>query len=232
MYLKTVIIFTFIYIGLTLQHVNASCHWREADLCLATLAVYGNVYGIIPHTEQGLEIFCRYIKESHNCVGEFTRNCFTKDLFDSGYPLVESTVLFYDKFCTKGSPTQKEWLQHAPCMAQHFNETKPCIEYALAGIENLAIINSKDRYATICCVFNNIMECINNVLNKNCKLDTDEMVKTIMRNIVSDVPIVACSKFEATSKRCISLLPPEGSKSKGMDSDNELVKLMAQFLSV
>lgn len=232
MHLKSVVILSFIYIGLTLQHINASCHWREADLCLATVAVYANIYGLIPHTEQGMEVFCRYVKDAHQCVKDFARNCFTDDLMDSGYPFAESTVQFYDKFCTKGSPTQKEWLQHSTCLAQHFNKTQPCTEYALAGIENLAVIDNNDRYATVCCVFNNIMECIKNVLNENCEIETEEMVKTIVQMVMTDVPIAACKKFEARSKRCISLLPPEGSKSKGKDSDNELVQLAAEFLSL
>lgn len=234
MYLKTVIILTFIYIGFILQHINASCHWREADLCLATLAIYGSVYGIIPRTEQELEVFCRYIKESHDCARDFARNCLTDDLLDSGYPLAESTLQFYDTFCIKESPLQKEWLQHAQCMSQHFNKIKPCTDYALAGIENLASIDNKDRYATLCCVFNNILECGKNLINEICDGDADgeKLVKTIARILITDIPVAACRKFEARSERCLSLLPPEGSKSKGKNSDNELVKLAAEFISL
>ncbi|XP_067140014.1 uncharacterized protein [Centruroides vittatus] len=232
MRLETITFSTFVLIGSFLHYTYASCHWREADLCLATLAVYGNVYGIVPSTEEELKVFCRYMKESHDCIKDFARGCMTDDLFDTGYVLVESTHLSYGKFCRKGSEEQKEWLKKSPCVAAHFNLTRPCIEYALAGIENLGVISNKDRYPTLCCVFNNIMQCISDIINENCEGSSEDIVTTMMRNILSDIPIVACKPFKPKSKKCVSLLPPPNSRSKGKDSDSQLVQLLAEFLSV
>ncbi|XP_023218951.1 uncharacterized protein LOC111621116 [Centruroides sculpturatus] len=212
------------------QSYAAECHWREIDLCLATAALYGTGGNIIPENEENVELFCSTVQEGQSCVGNFSTKCMSSSLRQLLYLFVEPTVQFTQDFCTKGSASQKKWLQHAPCLAEHFDDARPCIDDGLTALEYLTKVPPKDRFSSLCCTFTNIRQCLGNLLSEKCSKDAEDLMDVMLRSLISDLPFTACQSFDPKSDKCRAVLPPPGTKTAGSESELQIVRLLSTFL--
>lgn len=225
-----IFVFAIILIIGVKQSYSDDCHFREIDLCLATAALYGTGGNIIPDNEENVEMFCSTVQEGQSCIGNFTTKCMSASLRQLLNLFVEPTVHFTQEFCTKGSPIQKRWLEHAKCLSEHFEEARPCIDDGLAALDYLVNIKPKERFSSLCCTFMNIRQCLGKLLNEKCGKDAEDLMDVMLKNLISDLPFIACQSFDPNTDRCKAVLPPPGTKSAGADSQLQIVRLLSTFL--
>ncbi|XP_023218949.1 uncharacterized protein LOC111621114 [Centruroides sculpturatus] len=214
------------------QSLQQSCHLRELDLCAASMLLFTQGQSSpIAANEEEVTKQCEYITEARHCINNFTNKCTTELQRELLKYVLEGTEKTMDDFCTKGSNLRKEYLKYAPCVSKHFEDQRPCLNDALATLETLEHKKFDERIPTICCGYSRFRKCLsNNVINK-CDKEADKLIDKVIQLTATDLLSLICGNYDHSGDKCKGLLPSEGSKPKGSNSNSALGRILSAFLT-
>ncbi|UYV71509.1 hypothetical protein LAZ67_8003557 [Cordylochernes scorpioides] len=129
-----------------------NCHWREIELCQATVMVALQGDSPIPTNEDDLTSICDYIQEANQCMTNYTDRCTTpmvRELMDVFMGTSRSQL---SEFCTAGTELRANFLQRSECLAEVYPEQRPCFMDLQATIEKIVekSVTNEDRLPTLC----------------------------------------------------------------------------------
>lgn len=206
-----------------------TCHLRELDLCLASVAVFTQSTNPHPVTNAELTRQCKVLMETEGCLKNYTSRCMTDmqsrmvDVFAEG-PL--DTIR---ELCRNGSKIRTKYLKHGDCVNNQNKAQRVCMRDFQVSLEKTMDIEWQDRLKLGCCAYNKLTACLRDVIEPKCGPEAWEMHSELFRATLSRLPSVTCAKYDHSSKACGALLPPAGSLPKGAKSHSVLSKLFSAY---
>ncbi|UYV71528.1 hypothetical protein LAZ67_8003578 [Cordylochernes scorpioides] len=211
--------------------MTQDCHWREIELCQATMVLFMQGDSPIPTSADDLKASCENIMEATHCMGNYTEKCTTpmvRELMDVFMGDASSQL---NEFCTPGSELSANFLQHAECLAEAYPDERPCLVDFQAVVEKVVNkdTSNEDRLPTLCCGYNRFNQCVHGVIEPKCGAETVQYSTQMFEMIATTMPRTICSNFK--DEGCDELLPPSGTQPEGSQSKSALARLLAAFLS-
>ncbi|GIY36656.1 uncharacterized protein CDAR_372961 [Caerostris darwini] len=208
------------------QAYSQACHLREVDLCIAIGMFHFQSNGI-PPDEDKINEWCETVQEVTECMGNFTNKCLSplqKELMG----LLSGSDEIGKQFCTAGSEIRANYLTHAECLADgaESDDFKTQLKDIQVMVEKLFDVPFKQRFPLMCCGFRRFHVKTEAMTAKRCGEASVQMIRNIMKMIVTDLPDIVCQRFDPNSDECKALLPPTGTPSKGADNNSQIGKLM------
>lgn len=180
-------------------------------------------------TDQEIERQCGYIRESENCRHNYTTRCLTslqKELIDFAFQGGKSVST---EFCTVGSEMRANYKKHAKCISDARAESKPCTKDLQRALEEVNRVAITDRVAMACCAYNRFEGCSGRAVKQRCGPDALELSRKIVRMASARLPEIVCQAHPATSDKCTSLLPAEGTEPLGAQSNSVLSRIFSSY---
>ncbi|UYV71529.1 hypothetical protein LAZ67_8003579 [Cordylochernes scorpioides] len=207
-----------------------NCHWREIELCQATMALFMQGDSPIPTNEEDVSASCEYIQEATQCLGNYTEKCTTPMVRELIDVFMGDSTTQLNEFCTPGSELRANFLQHAECLADVYPEERPCFLDLQATMEK--VVNketaNEDRLSILCCGHNRFNQCVHDLIEPKCGAETVQYSTQMFEMIATTMPRTICSNFK--DDRCEQLLPPSGTQPEGSQSKSTIARLLAAFL--
>ncbi|UYV71519.1 hypothetical protein LAZ67_8003569 [Cordylochernes scorpioides] len=129
-----------------------NCHWREIELCQATMVLLMQGDSPIPTTEEEMTSSCEYIQEATQCMNNYTDKCTTPMVRELLDVFMGDSNARLNEFCTPGSEMRANFLKHAGCLAEVYPEQRPCFldfQLVIEKIVDKATTN-EDRVPILC----------------------------------------------------------------------------------
>ncbi|UYV71525.1 hypothetical protein LAZ67_8003575 [Cordylochernes scorpioides] len=221
-----------------------NCHWREIELCQATMVLFMQGDSPIPTNEEALKTSCEYIQEANQCMGNYTEKCTTPMVRELMEVFMGDASSQMNEFCTPGSELSAKFLQHAECLAEAYPEERPCLVDFQAALEKVVdkATSNQDRVPILCCLSDSVIDvfiicsgykrftqCAHGIIEPKCGAETVQYSTQMFEMIATSMPRTICSNFKDDS--CDHLLPPSGTQPEGSQSKSSLARLIAAFLN-
>ncbi|CAL1276261.1 unnamed protein product [Larinioides sclopetarius] len=223
--------FAVLLFGIAAQQVySQACHLREVDLCVAIGMFHYQSNGI-PSDDEKVTEWCETMQEVTQCMGNFTDKCMSplqKELVG----LLTGSDEVGKEFCQPGSEIRTNYLAHAECLADgtEGEDFKTQLRDIQVVLEKMFDVPFKQRFPLMCCGFRRFRETTERLTANRCGEESVQMIRSIMKMIVTDLPDMVCQRFDPNSSDCKELLPPSGTPSKGAENQTQLGKLMDTVL--
>ena len=178
-------------------------------------------------TEADLDKQCGFLKDSDECLRNYTANCNTplqEDLIDM---FRENSPRYIKEYCTRGSPLREANKKYATCVrdATRDGGHKTCIKDMQVGFEVITTVEWQDRLSAACCTYDRTKMCMEKLIEEKCGSDAVDFMRTQLRQALSRMPEIMCNDYKSDSESCKSLLPPPGSELKNSKSKSVLTRL-------
>lgn len=225
------IYFLFVVAAIALQVTKQDkCHLREMDLCATTGLLVIREHPV-PQTEEQIDTQCNGIKETKECVQNFTEKCITKlhrELLSFIGEGPQSTV---KEYCTAGSDLRKSVLTHSACLADAWKEQSTCTSDAQAAIETVETASRKDQLDIMCCTYLRFRKCSADLVHRKCGNDVVDFMDKLSGVLVSNLPNLICNSCKNNESKCNGLLPAPGTPPKGNSSNSIFSQLLSMYSS-
>ena len=171
-----------------------TCHLREIDLCVATLVLNGNSNpgSYIPVTDDQLTKTCKNVRESQQCLVNFTKRCGSKVQREQIKWMTQNAFNQFNKICTRGHRDRKEFLKHAPCYNQASNNRNGCFTDFRNALEKLMATKYDNRISGGCCSYKQFQSCAIKSIEKACGKSAAQFGMKLIRKITTKMPDVIC----------------------------------------
>jgi hypothetical protein len=207
-----------------------SCHLRELDLCLASGLASGQN---LPTTVAEINKQCNGMKEMNECIGNYSRRCSTKSMREFMRSITSQGDVrsWYSEFCTKDNSAEREkYLKHATCLNSAQKETRSCIRDLTVALDKAINSDIESRIPEMCCAVRRMRKCSTDIIEGKCGKEGLKYMGQMLQSIAGTrIPEIACRDFDPSSQRCISILPPPGSKPGNTKSNSVLSRLLNTY---
>lgn len=206
-----------------------SCHLRELDLCLASVAVF--TQNTNAHQVNNAEVNrqCKILLETETCLHNYTSRCMTDMQSQLVNMIADGGLGTIRELCKPQSKIRSTYLKHGDCINNQYKAQRVCMRDFQVSLEKAVDINWQDRLKLGCCAFNKLNACVRDVVEPKCGAEAYELHSQFFRATFSRLPSVTCARYEHGEKLCASLLPPAGSVPKGAKSHSVLSKLFSSY---
>lgn len=127
-----------------------SCHLRELDLCLASVAVLSQGQNTHQINNGEINRQCKLLNETEGCLQNFTRRCMT-ELQERSINLVADGGLdTIRELCKPQSKLRDQYLKHGNCINDQYKGQKVCMRDFQASLERAVEITWQDRLKLAC----------------------------------------------------------------------------------
>lgn len=132
------------------NQAEESCHMREIDLCLASVAVLSQGQQSHPITNAEINRQCKLLNETEGCLQNFTRRCMT-DIQQKLVDLVADGGLdTIRELCKPQSKIRDQYIKHGNCINDQSKGHRVCMRDFQASLEKAADITWQDRLKLAC----------------------------------------------------------------------------------
>lgn len=127
-----------------------SCHLRELDLCLASVAVFTQNIHSHPVNNAELNKQCKILVETETCLGNFTKRCMTDMQTQLFNMLADGGLDTIRDLCKPNSKIRESYLKHTDCIVKQHKEQKVCMRDFQVSLEKAVEIDWQDRLKLGC----------------------------------------------------------------------------------
>lgn len=129
---------------------DETCHLRELDLCLASIAVFTQSSNNHPVNNHEVNRQCKILMETESCLTNYTKRCLTDmqgqmlNLFaDGGLDTIR-------QFCKPSSKIRETYLKHGDCINSQHKGQRVCMRDFQVSLEKAVDIEWQDRLKLGC----------------------------------------------------------------------------------
>ncbi|KAF7496605.1 hypothetical protein SSS_08121 [Sarcoptes scabiei] len=213
-----------------ISYAQNSCHLRELDLCIASGLASGQN---LPTTIAEINKQCNGLKEMNDCINNYSKRCSTKSLREFVRSITSQGDVrsWYNEFCTNENSQERErYLKHATCLNQAHKDTRTCVRDLTVALDKAINSDVEKRIPEICCAVRRMRKCSHDIVESKCGKDGLKYMNQMLQSVAGTrLPEIACRDFDPTSKRCLSILPPPGTKPGNTRSNSVLSRLLNTY---
>ncbi|GAB6027489.1 hypothetical protein CHUAL_001742 [Chamberlinius hualienensis] len=167
------------------------CSLEAIEECRAPLIKYlrGKDYIIAVNKTQLLEV-CKEIRPVVDCSDDYLARCTQSSALELGKMFSGFRTFIHD-VCEEDSEFSKEYLRHAPCMAQFQSQIHHCETSSTSSMANTS--TSDLSLNSLCCTMSNLLKCTKDVYNENCGKDAANLGFQTLANLFGPIIRKACT---------------------------------------
>ena len=151
---QVVTLFTLILLQTSQAHRDSrqeeSCHLRELDLCLASVAVFTQNTNAHPITNSEINRQCKLLNETESCLSNFKTSCMTDSQSKLFKLVADGGLDTIRDLCKPSSKIRDSYLKHGDCVNDQQKGQKACLRDFQASLEKAADIEWQDRLKLGC----------------------------------------------------------------------------------
>lgn len=129
---------------------DESCHLRELDLCLASLAIFTQNANAHPVTNSEISRQCKILVETETCLTNFTSRCMTEAQAGLFTMFSDGGLDTIRELCKPQSKIRDSFLKHGDCINAQNKGQRVCMRDFQASLEKAADIEWQDRLKLGC----------------------------------------------------------------------------------
>ncbi|XP_076338497.1 uncharacterized protein LOC143240246 [Tachypleus tridentatus] len=206
------------------------CHMRELDICAASLLLFTQEDDVA-QSEEELDTQCSYIRETQQCLQNYTNHCMTpiqRELMDFSSEGSENLLKDY---CTSDTEIRNNYLKSSGCLAEANRETRPCLTDLRVAMDAIGNAKFDNRVTIACCGYQRYMSCIRHTIEERCGASVVNFTEELLRMALSRLPDIVCSSYKPNSDVCKDVLPPPGTAPGDSNSNSPLSRLFNAYFS-
>lgn len=127
-----------------------SCHLRELDLCLASVAVFTQNSNAHPVTNGEINRQCKILMETETCLNNFTSRCMTEQQAKFVTIVADGGLDTIRELCKPHSKLRDTYLKNGDCVNQQNKGQRVCMRDFQASLEKAVDIEWQDRIKLGC----------------------------------------------------------------------------------
>lgn len=127
-----------------------TCHLRELDLCLASVAVFTQNTNAHPITNSEINRQCKILNETESCLTNFTSRCMTEPQAQLFMLLGDGGLDTIRELCKPQSKIRESYLKHGDCINSQNKGQRVCMRDFQASLEKAVEIEWQDRLKLGC----------------------------------------------------------------------------------
>lgn len=127
-----------------------SCHLRELDLCLASVAVFTNNNNQHPITNSEINRQCKILLETESCLKNFTTRCMTESQSQLMDMFADGGLNVIRELCKSQSKTRSNYLKYGDCVNSQNKQQRVCMRDFQVSLEKAIDIEWQDRLKLGC----------------------------------------------------------------------------------
>lgn len=127
-----------------------TCHLRELDLCLASIAVLTQNNNPHPINNAEINRQCKVLLETEGCLANYTRRCMTNTQTQMVNMLADGGLDMIRDLCKPQSKVRSMYLKHGDCINNQQKNQKNCMRDFQASLEKAVDIEWQDRLKLAC----------------------------------------------------------------------------------
>lgn len=127
-----------------------SCHLRELDLCLASVAVFTQNTNAHPVTNSEINRQCKILLETETCLSNFTKRCMTDIQGQFINLFAEGGLDSIRDLCKPGTKLRESYLKHGDCINGQYKGQRVCMRDFQVSLEKAVDIEWQDRLKLAC----------------------------------------------------------------------------------
>lgn len=127
-----------------------SCHLRELDLCLASVAVFTQNNNPHPITNTEINRQCKLLMETETCLGNFTHRCMTEQQGPLFNLFLDGGLDSIRDLCKPHSKLRDSYLKHGDCINAQNKGQRVCLKDFQASLEKAVEIEWQERLKLGC----------------------------------------------------------------------------------
>lgn len=129
---------------------DESCHLRELDLCLASVAVFTQNSNSHPVTNNEVSRQCKILVETETCLKNFTSRCMTEMQSQLFTMFADGGLDTIRELCKPQSKVRDSYLKHGDCINGQQKAQRVCMRDFQASLEKAVDIEWQDRLKLGC----------------------------------------------------------------------------------
>ncbi|XP_063980142.1 uncharacterized protein LOC135164057 [Diachasmimorpha longicaudata] len=155
-------------------------------------------------TKEELTALCPDLEGSMKCIKWYTLRCMVGDQrenFNSIYKGVNMAII---ELCHDG-PYQDAFLKHAPCMQIVQADYEICskkYQHTVLALDKKNQTRSSEPLKSICCAFQEYLECSHHIVRRKCGEETAEFSKNFLDLMANSLIKMHCTRY--THEECAS----------------------------
>lgn len=127
-----------------------TCHLRELDLCLASVAVFTQNSNPHPVTNNEINRQCKILLETETCLSNFTHRCMTDMQSQLFTMFADGGLDSIRELCKPHSKLRESYLKHGDCVNAQNKGQRVCMRDFQASLEKAVDIEWQDRLKLGC----------------------------------------------------------------------------------
>lgn len=127
-----------------------SCHLRELDLCLASVAVFTQNSNSHPVTNNEINRQCKILNETESCLTNFTSRCMTEQQAQLFKLFGDGGLDTIRELCKPQSKIRDSYLKHGDCVNGQQKGQRVCMRDFQVSLEKAVDIEWQDRLKLGC----------------------------------------------------------------------------------
>lgn len=132
------------------QQQQETCHLRELDLCLASIAVFTQNSNSQPVNEREVNRQCKILLETESCLKNFTHRCLTDSQGQFLHMFADGGLDLIRELCKSGSKVRNNYMKHADCINNQQKAQRVCMRDFQASLERAVDIDWQNRLKLGC----------------------------------------------------------------------------------
>lgn len=129
---------------------DETCHLRELDLCLASIAIFTQNTNSHPVTNSEINRQCKILVETESCLTNYTNRCMTESQGHLLIMLADGGLDTIRELCKPQSKIRDSYLKHGDCINAQNKGQRVCMRDFQASLEKAADIEWQDRLKLGC----------------------------------------------------------------------------------
>ncbi|XP_034941898.1 uncharacterized protein [Chelonus insularis] len=149
-------------------------------------------------TKKQLQVLCPDLQSGMGCIKLYTLRCMKESQRQNFFSLYKGVNMAIIELCQEGA-YQDAFLKHAPCMQKVQSDYELCskkYQNTVRELENQNLTRSSEPVKSVCCAFQEFLDCSHHTVRRKCGEETAEFTKNFLDMMSNSLIKTHCAPYK------------------------------------